>query len=240
MFTVLGNPGKHYVCELPPKIHLEKLKIGNHNKLIIGQLNINSIRYKFECLKYIIDNNVDILLILQTKLNNTFRIGQFLMNSFHLPFTKDRTEKGWVCGVGGGGEFYYTYVNMYLAEVKVTLELNIEAIFVEINLRKIKWILIDGYNPGKAKICTFLNCIGSKLTSYAQNRKTIILMGDLNSEMSEERMNFFCNTYNFKCLVKSIDNPSCVDLVLTNKSLCFQHTTLVETGLSDFHHYNEI
>ena len=66
-------------------------------------------------------------------------------------------------------------------------------------------------------------------------------MGDLNSEIGEDRMNIFCNTYNFKSLVKeptcfkSIDNPSCVDLILTNKSLCFQHTSVIETGLSDFH-----
>ena len=66
-------------------------------------------------------------------------------------------------------------------------------------------------------------------------------MGDLNSEISEERMNIFCNTYYFKCLVKeptcfkNINNPSCVDLILTNKSLFSQHTKVIETGLSDFH-----
>ena len=66
-------------------------------------------------------------------------------------------------------------------------------------------------------------------------------MGDLNSEINEERMGIFCNTYNFKSLVKkptcfkSIENPSCVDLILTNKSLYFQHTSIIETGLSDFH-----
>ena len=66
-------------------------------------------------------------------------------------------------------------------------------------------------------------------------------MGDLNSEISEERMNIFCNTYYFKCLdneptcFKNINNPICVDLILTNKSVLFQHTKVIETGLSDFH-----
>ena len=66
-------------------------------------------------------------------------------------------------------------------------------------------------------------------------------MEDLNSEIKEERMGFFCNTYNFKSLVKkptcfkSIENPSCVDLILTNKYLYFQHTSIIETGLSDIH-----
>ena len=54
-------------------------------------------------------------------------------------------------------------------------------------------------------------------------------------------MNIFGNTYYFKCLVKeptcfkNINNPSCVDLIFTNKSLFFQHTKVIETGLSDFH-----
>ena len=66
-------------------------------------------------------------------------------------------------------------------------------------------------------------------------------MGDLNSEINEERMGIFWNTYNFKSLVKkptcfkSIENPSCVDLMLTSKSLYFQHTSIIETVLSDFH-----
>ena len=36
-------------------------------------------------------------------------------------------------------------------------------------------------------------------------------------------------------LFKSTSNLSCIDLILTNKSRCFQNTTGIETGLSDFH-----
>ena len=70
--------------------------------------------------------------------------------------------------------------------------------------------------------------------------ENILLIVDLNSEINEERIDIFCN-YNFKNLVKeptcfkNIGNPSCVDLILTNKSLYFQHTSVIETGLSDFH-----
>ena len=34
---------------------------------------------------------------------------------------------------------------------------------------------------------------------------------------------------------KNIDRPSCIDLILTNKSGYFQDTLVIETGLSDFH-----
>ena len=36
-------------------------------------------------------------------------------------------------------------------------------------------------------------------------------------------------------MFKSIENPSCNDLYLTNSPLSFQNTTTISTGLSDFH-----
>ena len=51
----------------------------------------------------------------------------------------------------------------------------------------------------------------------------------------------FCETYNLRNLVKhpiclkNPENASCIDLLLTNKLLSFQNTTVIETGLSDFH-----
>ena len=54
-------------------------------------------------------------------------------------------------------------------------------------------------------------------------------------------MQEFCNVYNLKNLVseptcfKNVDNPSCIDLVLTNNSRSFLKSSVVETGLSDFH-----
>ena len=34
---------------------------------------------------------------------------------------------------------------------------------------------------------------------------------------------------------KTPDNPSCIDLYLTNRPKCFQSTMTMETGISDFH-----
>ena len=54
-------------------------------------------------------------------------------------------------------------------------------------------------------------------------------------------MQDFCDVYNLKCLVKeptcfkNPENPSCIDLILTNKPRCFQNTMVIESGLSDFH-----
>ena len=58
----------------------------NPNKLIIGQVNVNSIRNKFEMLTLHIQENIDILMIIETKLYNTFPTGQFLKNGLKQPF----------------------------------------------------------------------------------------------------------------------------------------------------------
>ena len=34
---------------------------------------------------------------------------------------------------------------------------------------------------------------------------------------------------------KSVQNPSCIDLILNNRPNSFQNSKLIETGLSDFH-----
>ena len=59
------------------------------DKLILGHLNINSARKKFETLTYVIDNNIDLLLISETKLDYSFPIAQFQMKGFSVPYRYD-------------------------------------------------------------------------------------------------------------------------------------------------------
>ena len=63
--------------DICPKDRLRKLKLDNPNKIVIGHLKINSIRQKFVPLTEIIGDNIDILLISETKINSTFPVGQF-------------------------------------------------------------------------------------------------------------------------------------------------------------------
>ena len=51
---------------------LKKVKISNINRLVIGNLNINSLRNKFESLKLIVKGNINILVLAETQLDNTF------------------------------------------------------------------------------------------------------------------------------------------------------------------------
>ena len=64
---------------LDAKSRLKEMKAQLSDKLILGHLNINSIQNKFEALKFITDNNIDIFLISETKLDDSFSTAQFLI-----------------------------------------------------------------------------------------------------------------------------------------------------------------
>ena len=65
-------------------------------------------------------------------------------------------------------------------------------------------------------------------------------MGNFNEEPNELAISDFCEMYNTKNIkektyFKNPENPTCIDLILTNRPSSFQDSTVVETGLSDFH-----
>ena len=66
--------------EICPEDHLKMLKLQNPNKIVIGHLHINSIRNKFEFLKETVGENIDILLVSESKIDGTFPIDQFTMH----------------------------------------------------------------------------------------------------------------------------------------------------------------
>ena len=68
--------------------------IGRQGFSIIGHLNINSIRNKFEMLFISVAQNVDILMLSETKLDSTFPSIQSLINGFSIPHRLDRNSKG--------------------------------------------------------------------------------------------------------------------------------------------------
>ena len=74
--------------------NLDRVRIENPARIIFGQININSIRNKFDLLMNIIKNEIDILMISETKIDNSFPISQFTMTGYSIPFRFDRTSHG--------------------------------------------------------------------------------------------------------------------------------------------------
>ena len=80
-----------------------------------------------------------------------------------------------------------------------------------------------------------------KLDIYSASYDNFIILGDFNIEMEQQQIKDFCDNYSLKSLIrqptcyKSLSNPTCIDLILTNAPQRFQITYVLETGLSDFH-----
>ena len=116
-----------------------------------------------------------------------------------------------------------------------------EGTFIKLVIRNSKWFIMAGYNPDKKKIGHFLKTVGKELDKLIPQYDNLLLLGDFNSEMREEDMMTFCETYSLTNLIteptcfKSVENPSCIDVMLTNRSQCFEDSKTIQTGLSDCH-----
>ena len=61
---------------------LKSLRIKNLNKIIVTYLNINFIRNNFEFLAHQVPGNIDMLMISETKFDESFLPSQFLLDGY--------------------------------------------------------------------------------------------------------------------------------------------------------------
>ena len=213
---------------------MRSLRVKNLNKLIIGHLTINSLRNNFELLTHQIKDNVDILMISETKLDESFPTSQFFMKVFSSPHRLDRN-----CNGGG----ILLYIREDIPSKLLSIERNLtEAFFVEINLHnKKKWLISCSYNPKRASIANHLSTLSKCTDIYTSKYDNLIFLGDFNAGVEDTDIKGFCSSYNLTSMVnkatcyKNPDKPTCIDLILTNCPGSFQNSCVVETGLSDFY-----
>ena len=129
---------------------LHKLRLNNVNKVIIGNININSLPAKFDQVKEVILKNADILVVTETKLDETFPLGQFYVERFTMPYRLDRNRNG-------GGVMIYVREDIPSKILeKHELPHDIEGIFIELNFIKVKRLLFRTYHPRRKMTSTIL------------------------------------------------------------------------------------
>ena len=107
---------------------LKNIRQKNLYSPIIGQLNINSIRNKFSFLDELVKDYLDILLISETKLDDSFTSNQFLLKGFSKPCRLDRSSNG-------GGLLLYIKEDIPSRVLNnFVMPQNMECMFVEINI----------------------------------------------------------------------------------------------------------
>ena len=212
---------------------LDSLRRDNLNKIIFAYLNINSIRNKFDHLADLIKGKIDVLMISESKIDDSFRDSQFFLDGYSTPHRLDRNRNG-------GGKMLF--VRNDIPSKKISIEkLLTESFLIELYLRKKRWLISYSYNPNNGNIESHLDTVSKSLDMHLKRYKNVILLGDFNANIKDSFMKNFCENFDLRSLVKepacfkNPENPSCIDLILTKKPRSFIKAGVIETGLSDYH-----
>ena len=113
------------------------------------------------------------------------------MEEYTTPLRADRNSLG-------SGILIYVREDIPFREVKShTLPGDTECIFIELNIRRNKWLLMVGYNPKKESISYFLNLVSKVMDKY----ENMILLGDFNASVTDNTINDFGEMYTLQNLI---------------------------------------
>ena len=166
-------------------------------------------------------------MISETKVDDSFRDGQFFLDSFGTPFL-DRNKNG-------GGIILFIR-NDIPAKVISTDDRHIESFYVDLNFRKKISLLNWFYNPKHSITESYLAVFFKSIDSLSSKYDNVIFLGDFNSYMEDFPVKTFCEIYKLRNLIKELaciknpENPIYIDLILPNKPLSFKYTYGTQTG----------
>ena len=126
---------------------------------------------------------------------------------------------------------------------------DLDWIVFELHQNKCKWLFLGIYKSPCQNGIEFPNRINSILDHYLTTYENIILIGDFNLCVENTHLEATLENYDLSNLINKptcyrLNNPTCIDLILTNKNNLFKLSDTFETGLSDHHklylNYSEI
>ena len=105
---------------------------------------------------------------------------------------------------GGGGLLIYVRSDIPCKQQLTKYEFSerIERIFIEINLRKLKWLLFGTYHLPSQSNSFYVDNVGRALGISTQTYDRFLLVGDFNAEEKEFTLENFMDLYNLNNLVK--------------------------------------
>ena len=189
-------------------------------KFIAAYININSLRYKFDEVRELLtDNIVDLLMIAESKLDNTFQDNLFQVDGYNLQ-RRDRDQHD-------GGLLTLIKSDFPSSRNKCLESDKLENICYELYVNHQKWLIMGAYKPPSMKNNDFLEYVTKSLDKCFVSYENIIIFGDLNFDMlcaeKSQILNDICDIFNLSQLAKGSTcfkkgcNPSLVDVIITNK-----------------------
>ena len=149
-------------------------------------------------------------------------------------YRKDRTKTG-------GGLLLYVNENLPGKIINsYKFKENFEIIVFEFSVSNKKWLLLGNYRPPSQNDLSFINELNLALNFFSPIYENFVLLGDFNLSTENSNLKNFMCSFDLESLINSptcykSTNPSCIDLILTNKKNHFMKSATFETGLSDHH-----
>ena len=156
---------------------LKYVRLKNPKNILLGYINVNSIRNKLNKKFYtLFGNTFDFFVIAESKLDDSFPSAQFELSWYKSsPYRLEKTSKS-------GGLLIYVNKNIPSRQLKgFPIRETFQIVPIELNLRKLKWLIVSIYRPPDINLNDFLACL-SNLFDFYSNYDRIIVMGDFNSE----------------------------------------------------------
>ena len=172
----------------------------NIHKIPLGQINVIyeiNIRNKFDPPMAAITGNIEILLITEIKIDSTFPENKFYFNGYNVLYRHDRNTNG-------GGILVYVRDDIRSRKCK-NLPSSFEVLLIELSFNLKKWPLICSYNTHRKSIKDHIRVLSSCIDQSIQKYENMILLGDYNAEVTETKMQEFCESYFLKNMMKKIN-----------------------------------
>ena len=147
---------------------LKRLKIfpkNNVDKIIFAHLNINSVRNELDQQNDMIEGYIDVLMISESNLDNNFTDGKFLIEGDGVSIQINRN-------ILGGG--IMLFVRSDIADKSLSVDIDSESFFDELNFRKKKLLLNCSDNPEGSNIKLHLNDLSKSRDAIITISKSII------------------------------------------------------------------
>ena len=210
------------------------IRAESFDSIIVEILDINSISPKFDQFKLMVSGYFNVMIVTETKLDDSFPKAQFCIDGFSIPYRLDRNRNG-------GGLMIYVRDDIPSKMLtKHNLPEDIEAAFIELNFRKCKWLLCATYRAPSQNHNYFFDNIDKGLDVYSTYER-VALAGDFNAQVGEKSFDAFLYQHELTSInryptcYKNSNNSSCIDHILTNSPMRFFKAENIFTGLSDFH-----
>ena len=222
---------------------LKAFRASHPKNLITGHLNINSVRNKFvEISDLLTENLIDILFLSETKLDGSFPLPQFHVTGFKC----HRADRN----IHGGGIMAHVRSDLphrRRTDLENIVIAPIEALILEVIIRKEKWLLTCLYNPNvkyKQNCCNSIEVILER--SQAERFSMTFVMGDLNVNiLNGSEAACLIDVMETHGLFNIVSEPTCfksetptlLDVILTNNTKRVGDSLNNGNGVSDFHNF---